>query len=63
MPLKPPTFRPPGWMAAPNKRPEAHDPYYGTQAWNEHGPKFSSGMAIAVRQAIAARRCEVPVAG
>jgi 5-methylcytosine-specific restriction protein A len=33
MPIKPPTFRPPGWMPAPNKRPEAHDPYYGTQGW------------------------------
>src|ERR1700730_6632922 len=33
MPIKPPTFRPPGWTPAPNKRREAHDPYYGTQAW------------------------------
>jgi 5-methylcytosine-specific restriction enzyme A len=33
MPTKPPTFRPPGWTPAPNKRPEAHDPYYGMQAW------------------------------
>jgi 5-methylcytosine-specific restriction endonuclease McrA len=33
MPIKPPTFQPPGWMPAPNKRPETHDPYYGTQAW------------------------------
>ena|SRR5260370_31821246 len=33
MPTKPPTFRPPGWTPAPDKRPEAHDPYYGTQAW------------------------------
>jgi len=33
MPIKPPTFRPPGWTPAPRKRPEAHDPYYGTQAW------------------------------
>src|SRR5262245_6590767 len=33
MPMKPPTFRPPGWTPAPNKRPEAHDPYYGTQRW------------------------------
>jgi 5-methylcytosine-specific restriction protein A len=33
MPMRPPTFRPPGWRPAPNKRPEAHDPFYGTQAW------------------------------
>jgi hypothetical protein len=33
MPTKPPTFRPPGWTPAPNKRQAAHDPFYGTQAW------------------------------
>jgi 5-methylcytosine-specific restriction endonuclease McrA len=33
MPTKPPTYRPPGWQPAPNKRPEMRDPYYGTQAW------------------------------
>jgi hypothetical protein len=27
MPTKPPTFRPPRWASAPNKRPEAHVPY------------------------------------
>jgi hypothetical protein len=31
--MKPPTFRAPGWTPAPNKRLEAYDPYYGTQAW------------------------------
>jgi 5-methylcytosine-specific restriction enzyme A len=33
MPTKPPTFRPVGWTPAPNKRPEVHDRFYGTQAW------------------------------
>jgi 5-methylcytosine-specific restriction enzyme A len=33
MPIKPPTFRPPGWRPAPNKQPEAHDRFYSTQAW------------------------------
>jgi len=33
MPMKPPTFRPPGWKPAPNKRVEVQDPYYGTWAW------------------------------
>ncbi len=33
MPTRPPTFRPLGWTPAPNKRPEACEPYYGTQAW------------------------------
>src|SRR5215203_4520441 len=33
MPTRPPTFRPPGWTPAANKRPEIHDRFYGTQAW------------------------------
>jgi len=33
MPSRPPTFRHPGWRPAPDKRPEAQDPYYATQAW------------------------------
>lgn len=33
MPLRPPTFRAPGLVPAPNKRPEAHDPYYGSAEW------------------------------
>ena len=33
MPTKPPMFRAPGWISAPNKRPEAHDPFYGTTVW------------------------------
>lgn len=33
MPMRPPAFRPPGWQPALCKRPEIHDPFYGTQAW------------------------------
>ena len=33
MPTRPPIFHPFGWKPAPNKRPEVHDPYYGSQEW------------------------------
>jgi hypothetical protein len=33
MPMRPPIFRPPGWTPAPSKRREAHERFYGTQAW------------------------------
>src|SRR4051812_37706799 len=33
MPTRAPIFRPPGWIPAPRKSDEVHDPYYGTAEW------------------------------
>jgi len=59
MPLRPPVFRPPGWAPAPNKRPAAHVPFYGTQAWK----RLRTAVLMRDQYRCTARDCSTPDRG
>jgi hypothetical protein len=59
MPTRPPTFLPPGWTPAPNKRSEACEPYYGTQAWK----RLRAQVVMRDGYQCMARDCSTPYRG
>jgi 5-methylcytosine-specific restriction endonuclease McrA len=59
MPTRPPTFRPPGWTPAPNKRLEACEPYCGTQAWK----RLRAQVVMRDGYQCMARDCSTPYRG